>query len=480
MKSKPNRSKKRTRPRGRRPLTWLIPVGMVVVIAAWWFVLRPAPRPNIVLITLESVRPDHLGCYGYDRPTSPALDSLAADGMVYQNVQAVSSWTLAAHTSMFTGLYPDAHRVIGSLSRLDDRCTTLAEILTGEGYQCAGVVSGPYLKRAHGLHQGFAYYDESASANSRKLAHAKVTCPEMESGLRRFITRIRNRKQPFFLFAYFWDPHYDYIPPEPFNRTFVTEDCEPIDIAHYEVTPTVSAQSTPGELAYVVSQYDGEIRWTDQHLARFFQLLKASGLWENTAIIVTADHGEDFFEHGQKGHKNDLYVESLHVPLIIKMPHESRRGHDARLASQVDIFPTILELAKAETEVPYQGISLLAPPPPSDRPIFFELLTARYFPKPDGGWTLYDVHNWHGVQQGDYKYVNVAEEERNELYDHREDPAERKNLYGEPDTPANTLLSLLQSSLAADEELAQQYGTAGEATLDQKALENLRSLGYVQ
>ncbi|MFH1144422.1 MAG: sulfatase, partial [Candidatus Eisenbacteria bacterium] len=308
MKQKSSTPTKRNR-RGssarRRIILALVPVLLLAILGVWWFGLRSEPRPNIVFISLESVRADHLGAYGYDRPTSPTLDALAREGVIYEDAHAVTSWTLTAHASMFTGLYPGAHQVTGPFDRLDDSYTTVAEALSAQGYQCAGVISGPYLKKAHNLAQGFSHYNESASALSQTLGHSRTNSADVEAGLRHFIDRLRDPRRPFFLFAYFWDPHYDYIPPSPFNRMFVTDDCEPVDVTDYETSSKVSAQCTPGELAYVRSQYDGEIRWTAPHLERFFQWLTATDLWDDTVIIVTADHGEEFFEHDGKGHKNN-------------------------------------------------------------------------------------------------------------------------------------------------------------------------------
>src|SRR5688572_14797396 len=166
-----------------------------------------ARRPNVVLLTIESLRTDHVGCYGGERPTTPALDALAAEGVVYERAHAVTSWTLASHASLFTGLYPTVHRADRPLSRLDERHETLAELLAAAGYQCGGVVSGPYLRRPHGLHQGFAYWDERPASLEMTESHDDVTNPALLAGLERFLERL-DGERPYFLFAYFWDPHF--------------------------------------------------------------------------------------------------------------------------------------------------------------------------------------------------------------------------------------------------------------------------------
>jgi len=457
-----------------------LPLAVLAIAAVWWFAGREPERPNIVLITLESVRADHLGCYGYAKPTSPAVDALAREGMLYENAHAVTSWTLPTHASLFTGLYPGAHQVVGPFDRLADGYPTLAEVLAANGYHCGGVISGPYLSKAHGLHKGFSYYNESASAESQTMGHSKSNSDEVEAALRHFVTRLRDRKRPFFLFGYFWDPHYDYIPPAPYDRLFVTGSCEPIDVRDYETGAKVTPACTPGQLEFVVSQYDGEIRWTDAHLERFFEVLKANELWDDTVVIVLADHGDEFFEHGMKGHKNNLYGETTRIPLIVKYVKGRPTGRDARLVSQVDLFPTICELAGVEEIPPQQGISILGPIPPRERGIHQELLTARYAPLPGGRFEAHGVRHWRGALQGDYKLITVAEDRRAELYDLRRDAAERVNLYGRPDAPGSALLDLVQRFVADNQAVAQLHGSTGEAELDEAGLERLRALGYIK
>jgi len=465
---------------GRRAIAAAIPLIVIAFLAAWWLWLRQPPRPNIVLISLESVRADHLGCYGYRRATSPAIDSLAQQGVVFSNAFATTSWTLTAHASMFTGLYPTAHQVVGPLDRLSDDYVTLAEVLARNGYQCAGVISGPYLLKAHGLSQGFDIYDQSASGESQSASHKKENSREVEASLRRFVTSLRDRKRPFFLFAYFWDPHYDYIPPAPYDRMFVTERMQPIDVANYETSNTVNRSTPAAQLDYVISQYDGEIRWTDYNIGRFFQALKRNRLWDDTVVIVVSDHGEEFFEHGTKGHKNDLYVEATRIPLIIKHAHSRAVGHDARLTSQVDLFPTICELARVKDIPVQQGLSLLGPLPPRDRPIDLELLTARYAPLPGGRFQAVGVRHWRSVVQDNYQLITVAEDQRDELYNLKADPDEHTNLHGRPDAPESAMLQALQRFADDNEAIAKPHGAKGEAPLDESGIQRLRELGYIK
>jgi len=436
--------------------------------------------PNVVLIVLESLRTDHIGAYGgHSRsrpeiPVTPAIDAFAARATVYEDAHAVTSWTLASHASLFTGLYPTGHQTDGPMDRLDDSYPTLAEALARRGYQTAGVVSGPYLRRTHNLSQGFEIYDDSIASPRNDLAHDDVTNPRMEAALHRFIEAQRDPRRPFFLFAYFWDPHYDFLPPPPYDRSFVGERDVPIDGRHFESNPAIHAQMPPAQLDYLLAQYAGELRWTDDHLARFFWLLEERGLWDDTLIILTADHGEEFFDHGEKGHKHNLYTETVHVPLIIKFPGQREGRRDARLVSLVDLAPTILEVCGAPPIEPMHGRSLLDAPPSAPRSIYFELLSIWY----QGGQEA-QHERWYGIREGDDKLVWRSDGAPAELYDVRRDPGERQDARAERPRRAAELRERFESAMQGARRDAARYRRGGPATLSEEDLQRLRELGYL-
>ncbi len=444
----------------------------------------PLDRPNVILFTLESLRTDHVGAYGGasttrpEEPLTPTLDALAEEGVVYEDAHSVTSWTLASHASLFTGLYPSVHQTNTAHSTLHDSYVTIAERVAELGYQTAGVISGPYLRRAHNLNQGFESWEDEIAAPGHVQAHGDVTNDLLFAGLRRFIEEQRDEKRPFFLFSYVWDPHYDFIPPKPYSKMFLSPECEPVDVTGFGSTNKVNINSRPGQLAYVLSQYAGEIRWTDEHLREFFQLLKDEGLWENTAILVTADHGEEFFDHGKKGHFNNVYAETVHVPLIVKYPGSKKVGRDPRLASLVDVLPTIVELAGGQAP-DLGGHSLLGPPPGPERPIFFELESVWYHRRPGAKETIKRHNTWQGIRRGDHKLVRNPESNLTELFDVANDPREREDLAAALPEQVTALTAELDSWLAEAKELANRFDRAGSAELSEEELERLRSLGYI-
>ncbi len=318
--------------------------------AAAFLLLRESgleDRPNILLITLDTTRADHLSCYGYGRKTTPNLDRLASEGRRFENMVAVSSWTLPTHASLFTGLFPSTHGAHfaekGAVSldqairdeagtyadfrvnALPAEAVTLAEILKAAGYATGGIGSGPWLKTIFGLAQGFDEYDcEVHSTPGRQ--EDKVTdlaIPFLD----------RHQARPFFLFLTSFDPHAPWDPPPDLRFRFFPEEKLPL----VQVDEAVAKE-------FDISQYDAEILYMDRELGRLFNILKNMGLFDSTWIIVTSDHGELLGEHGLWWHGFSLFEGEIRCPLIMKWPAGSQPLPQTEAAcGQVDLLPLVLE-----------------------------------------------------------------------------------------------------------------------------------------
>lgn len=448
----------------------------------------PAARPNILLVTIESLRPDHLSLYGYSRETTPNLRALAGSATVYDNAFSVTSWTLASHASIFTGLYPTAHDTVRPRDRLKDSYVTLAEALAAAGYQTAGIVSGEYLKPQFNLHQGFEHYDDSPARERRAprrggVAEAagepasRATNPDMEAAVGRFLGASRDPARPFFLFLYYWDPHYPYLPPAPHDQTFVPEGARPPrQRVRFQKGFELNRHVTPEEMLFVEAQYDGEIRATDESLARIVEMLAEGGLLERTALIVTADHGEQFFDHGSLGHKHSLYDEEVHVPLLFKRPGQQEGRRDPRLVSLVDLYPTVLDLAGLGGTRLSHGRSLLEPPRPPGEPIYHELKALWYLSPEEGGGA--DESDVTALRQGDLKAILAEKSGELELFDVAADQGERRPLAAAGER--ERLVERIRSWREALREIAAEGGPPERAALDAEDVERLRELGYVR
>ncbi len=375
----------------------------------------------MLLISVDTLRPDHLGCYGYEKNTSPNIDRLGAEGALFRNAISSSSWTLPAHMSLFTSLYESVHGVNDNWVRLDEKRVTLAERLQQAGYATAGFFSGPYLHPSFGFDQGFDLYEgclnygssisellgEAGNAGEYDEAFERFRDPErelmpQERRLRGEIDRRShedqtsslvtgratawlegNRQSPFFLFLHFFDVHYDFIPPAPYDEMFSDPGPRYDSLDHGFINnPQISATMPEAQLRYVLSQYDGEIRWVDHNIGLVLEKLDELDLRDRTIVILTSDHGEEFFEHGDKGHQKTLYDEVVRIPLIFACPDLLPGGEtlDAQVRI-IDVYPTLINLLGLDPPAEILGQSLVplirGESPERDLPALSELLYSR-------------------------------------------------------------------------------------------------------
>jgi arylsulfatase A-like enzyme len=345
------------RPRALLRIGWALAVAIGTGCGAG----SPSAPPNIVLISIDSLRPDHLGAYGYERDTSPTIDRLAREGARFENVLSTTSWTLPAHAALFTGLYDSTHGLVDNGQKLDDGHVTLAEVLKARGYETAGFFGGPYLHPVFGLSQGFDVYqscmtttdDDARERRVRREArlrrgrsHKDITGPRTQAEIARW-AEARTATSPYFLFVHLWDVHYDFVPPSPFDEIFDTGYKGGVT-GRLMTDPNIRPNMGRRGLEHVISLYDGEIRWTDHVLDEILADLASRGMLENTLVVITSDHGEEFFEHRSKGHAKSLFDEVLKVPLIFWWPDALEAGlvvsQQVRL---VDLFPTLAGFAGA-------------------------------------------------------------------------------------------------------------------------------------
>ena len=319
----------------------------------------PKP-PNVILISVDMLRPDHLSCYGYARRTSPNIDRLAAEGALYENHIASSSWTLPSHAAIFTSLPDSLHGCTDTDRALDPSAVTLAERFQSAGYATAGFFAGPYLHPAFGLGQGFETYEDCASyaaqidgrppaewAMDKEVmleSHEDVTNERVYDRVTRWLSG--RPAKPFFLFVHLWDVHFDFVPPPPWDKAFDPDYTGWVDGKNFFFDPRYNPEMAERDKEHLLALYDGEIAWTDSIVGRIRADLEKAGLLDGTVLALTSDHGTEFFEHGQKGHRRTLFDEVIKTPLIVRYPPKLAAGR--RVAGQtrgIDVGPTLLELA---------------------------------------------------------------------------------------------------------------------------------------
>ncbi len=440
--------------------------------------IQPSGHPNILLISIDSLRADHVHAYGYARDTTPTLDRLAREGVLFRQAVAPTTWTLPSHLTMLTALPPCAHQVVRDGQSLDPAAVTLAEALSGAGYGTAAFVSGPYLRAEYGFYQGFQHYDDySVAAPDHRASHQMITSPALTRLVGGWLHKWNEAgaQRPFFIFLHMWDVHYDYIPPSPYDTLFDPDYQGGIDPTGYERSSAIHPGMDRRDLEHIIALYDGEIRYTDEHIGKILDLLREMGRLDETVVAVTADHGDEFFEHGQKGHRNNLYDTTLLVPLIIRYPPRIPAG--AVVKEQVrllDLAPTLLSLAGVEKPREF-GFDISG-----GRLKPRNLMTLLGAGKPGGGGSLAfgDLHGQLAcVRTGKWKLITRLDQAAPvELYHLEADPGEQSNLAGRRLPEAESLLGVLRLWRKA---AAGRFRTRSLET-DHRHLESLRDLGYIQ
>jgi arylsulfatase A-like enzyme len=425
---------------------------------------RPPAEVNVVLVSIDTLRADHLGCYGYGPPTSPQLDRLCGQAVVFENAFAQAPSTLPSHASMFTSLLPSHHGASWpAKTPLSKEFTTLAEILRAHGYQAAGFHGGGQVSGELGLGQGFEPYVR-IRGRFRKAVKAAVEWLEQRS------------PGPFFLFVHTYEVHHPYSPRpgalEPFDEGYAGPLPDKIEITSLR---RINGDEEPpleigeADLAHIVATYDAEIRSMDEALGDFAAALDAAGLLEDALVIFTSDHGEEFNEHGFVGwHSHTLYDELLRVPLVIKLPASEHAGRRVRpLVRSIDLAPTVLDILAIPSPPGFEGMSVL-PLLESERTprVALSQMDKRFDPPISSlrtlDWKLYEDHLFGRIY-------------RARLYDLRSDPGEQRNVlsfhYG-----VGTRLAARLRDAEANWRTLQGEGAA----LSPEVLRRLRSLGYLE
>ena len=425
---------------------------------------------NLVLISIDCLRADHLSAYGYHRNTTPHIDRFAAEGVLFENAVSVSSWTLPTHMSMLTGLMPSFHGANRS-HKLSTSVPFLPEMLSRAGYETLGVVSGAYLSQAFGFERGFDSYRFLKDARAEYV---------VDAGLH---LALESRGRRHFLFLHLFDAHWPYLPPREFLDRF---DQRPPDIS--DIMPKIiygKRPRGPEEIQHFVNLYDGEIAYLDQQLGRFFEGLREAGLYDRSLIVLTADHGESFYEHDMWQHSESLYQEVTHVPLLVKWPGGSPSGRVEHLVSQLHIFPTILE--RAGIDSPYadhQGLDQYASGEKPDPESVTSMSEIIWEPKETHGPSMKV-----SLRKGSLKYILtltgetgdeqfVSEVVSEELYDLSQDPGERSNLLPDAARDVGGLRREVRQFID-QAQILQAERQGQEVVLDDELREQLKALGYI-
>jgi arylsulfatase A-like enzyme len=452
----------------RLPLLLIAPVLLACAEDA------PIGPPNVVLISLDTLRADRLSCYGYDRPTTPTIDALAAAGTLFEDASATSPWTAPSHASMLTGLFSAHHGVLNLGFRLPTEAVTLAEALGAAGYQTFGAVNSINLGLpTMEFDQGFERY--SWTEETAETADGTLVVPNTGrevAAVARAMVEERDPERPFFLFLHVYDTHADLSPEERYREEFVAPYSGPVDgtAAQFFQMIEYAVQVDQAGITWLREMYDAEVRQVDDLVADFLAFLEEEGVRDDTLIVLTSDHGEEFFEHGFPGHARTQYQEVLAIPLILSGPGVPRGRRIAEPVGLVDVFPTVLALAGVDSVDPQDGLDLSAhwdaPGILAERPLFSGANISNVVDNQR-------VANTQAmVRLGDHKLVVDRLTMRTKLYDLSQDPGELTDLSEEEPQRVQLLMRVLARHLDTEVEWSEQ------APLSEEDMERLNALGY--
>ncbi len=472
---------------------------------------RAAASFNVVVVLIDTLRADHLGAYGYARPTSPHFDALARDSVLFQHAVAQAPWTKPSVASLMTGAFAHKHGVVSSRDALGPELPTLAEALRQRGYRTAAFSANPWITPEFRFDRGFDQF-ESGRAMGAQLTNLYRLLKRADRALKRVGVPTdlagwvfwdasgntgnserdrlltdgvvewlgRQGEDPFFLYVHLIGPHDPYDPPADYVRRFRDPAWEgppgpTVPPARVQTVFEKAAPLEPGTLTALIAQYDAAVAYADEQFGRIIEALERRGQFERTLVVVTADHGEEFYEHGNWRHGNQLYNEVVHVPLAFRLPSQLKPARRPDLAMLVDVFPTIVGLVDHDEAGQ-----------PNERKAAGRRLFAG---GGDAGTaTVFSEHWWFEgstytakmVQRGTLKLHDThdqgRDQERSELYNLASDAGEERNLLENPAAVSENGVGELHSLLV---QFGDKMSVASVSVdVDQSTKERLRQLGY--
>jgi choline-sulfatase len=439
-------------------------------------------RPDVLLITLDTLRADHTSAYGYARPTTPRLEEVARNGVRFAAAYAPMPTTLPSHASLMTGLLPRALGLLKNGIAFTHPAPTLAETLAANGYATAAFVSSFVLDRSFGLARGFATYDDHFAPNACKTYGQEWEGFQLSGGFCRRGAQTREQAErwleqngylggtpvkssnggaaaPFFLWVHLFDPHDPYEPPT----------------AEAALLPPL--EPAPTDLQKQIAAYDGEIRYTDDQVGRLLDRLRVAGRLDDTLVIIVSDHGEGLMDHGWMHHGAMLYEEAVRIPFLVRWPARLPRGRVVAEPVQLaDVVPTLHDLlGLAPPAQPLDGATLRGALDGSaaldpDRPIFLQ--RRQYDREIELDQSLRGEK--FGVRMGPWKYIDARAEQTRELYDLATDPHELRDVFRTRKADAKPLAAALHAWMA------RVVTAPSPGKVSDDAAKRLEALGYVQ
>ncbi len=447
---------------------------------------KPA-KPNILLVVVDTLRADRLGAYGFERDTSPNIDKLASRGVRFERYHTVAPSTLASFTSLLTGRHPRTHGVYRNGVAWPEGLAGMQRELYAAGFQTAAFVASYCLTTPFGIDAGFEHFDDQLTQQTDlRQNHVIRDGDEVTDAVLGWLGARKQDPRPFFAMVHYFDPHWPYDPPERlvemFDPDYRGEATGSIADLR-EAREKLRRSGKPGVLSrHLHARHLGEIRFMDEQFGRLMAGLREHGIDENTVVVLTADHGETFWEHEDYfDHGNSVYESNVRIPLIVAGPGIASGRVVPESYSSIDLAPTLLGYAAIDVPAPFEGESFLSrlaagtskPLPP--RTIFAEATKSRHRGAVDKSWPS-QKHARCVIRDGRKLIIKPYRSGQRELYDLSRDPDEQRDLWT-PEAAADPLAAGLVRDLEAWSR--RRPKTLGTEPSDDELEEKLRSLGYV-
>lgn len=443
--------------------------------------MKPQPENHsILLILIDTLRPDYMSVYGSKDPTTPFLEKMGKEGVIFANHFSNSSWTKPSVASLFTGMYPRRHTVLPITARLPSNIKTVAQVYRDAGYKTAAILGNNFGGRRYGMDKGFDRFADPSSHFGGRPPSAQ----QLLSLTKKWMDEDKDSK--FFYTLFLFDPHDPYQPAPSYRKQFCPE-CKKPEV-HSPLREYNGHGPTPKQIEDMKALYNGEIRYMDDQLGEFYKHLEDEGLDKRISTVIVGDHGEAFGEHKVFEHAFHMWDEVVRTPMIVHSPRLSKQGIYTGLTSHVDVFPTLLKLSGIKAPSGLQGHSLVQeageqPAPPTRRVVTevqmygIHRVTIRDYEHKLVHHTPLDEAEFHNYYSDVRVYPTVVlGEEKRELYNVLKDPLERTDIYNTARSAAAPLERVLDRYLVTgglDEDVPPQ-------TPSEEVLRDLKSLGYIQ
>lgn len=428
--------------------------------------LRKANRDaNVIIMLLDAGGAKHFGCYGYPRNTTPVIDSLAKEGTKFDSAYCQAVYTLASTASLMSGLYPIHHRIIYTKNKLSSDIFTMAEAFRAGGYATGTFISNGNASDIFGMAQGFekigdVFRNENYSGWGQDITDA----------FENWLGETHHRK--FFAYLHYREPHAPFNPPPEWKFKFTDPEYKGSILESYETRKKINMgelQATEQDKDFIRSLYDANLNYADYEVGLVLKKLKELGIYDHTIVIVTADHGEAFWEHDFQGHNSQVYQESIHIPMVIKLARGSDPAKEnANPIRTIDIYPTLIDLldlshknmnVDGRSFVPYFRSA-----PADGREVVSQVIMERQY----------------ALLDHDYKYLVDLVYHKEELYNLKTDPQEKNNLVKEEPVRAGYFQARLFKMLSTKKTVGAYFQRSEQAVIDEAARENLNALGYTE